>query len=262
MPLRITFRAIAILVLLAASYVAAVPAIAADKDELEIPDDAVPARYIENIDGDTIIVEMENQNGNLREYTVRMIGIDTPETNFSYGNEPECYGKEATNKTDSLLVTAEDDTVWLEADRRDKDPYGRLLRYVWYVSTIDDQVHFLNADLVAEGYALAKDYEPNTARQDDLDKAERSAITEGRGMWLECDASVSMDPELEEDGAPDDAPIDRTQTPVEDDPEAAFSMFETWTDAQDVLIEFPELAEYLDPDGNGIACQDYFNLGL
>jgi micrococcal nuclease len=230
--------------------------------EQAIPEDAVPARYIENIDGDTIIVEMENRSGNLREYTVRMIGIDTPETNFSYGNEPECYGKEATSKTDSLLVTAEDDIVWLEADRRDKDPYGRLLRYVWYVSTIDDEVHFLNADLVREGYALAKDYEPNTARQDELDDAEDAAITGGRGMWLACDASVSMDPSLEEDGAPDDAPIDRTQTPVEDDPEAACSMFDTWADAQDALIEFPELAEYLDPDGNGVACQDYFNLGI
>ena len=26
---------------------------------------------------------------------IRMIGIDTPETTYSYGNHPECYGEEA-----------------------------------------------------------------------------------------------------------------------------------------------------------------------
>lgn len=234
---------------------------AAARDELEIPEDAVPARYIENIDGDTIIVEMENRNGNLREYTVRMIGIDTPETNYSFGNVPECYGKEATNKTDSLLVTAEDDTVWLETDATDKDNYGRLLRYVWYVSEIDGKVHFLNRDLVFEGYALAKTYKPNTGRQDELDRAEEDAIRAGMGMWLTCDGSVSMDPSQETDGQPDDAPIDRTQVPVADDPEAACSFFETWDEAQETLDVFPELGDELDADGDGIACEVYFDVG-
>jgi micrococcal nuclease len=228
-------------------------------DVLEIPRDAEPARYIENIDGDTILVEMENRNGNTREYTVRMIGIDTPETNYSYGNEPECFGKEATNKTDSLLVTAEDDVVWLEMDESDKDPYGRLLRYVWYVSKIDGEVHFLNADLVREGYALAKTYEPDTSRQDELDDAEEDAIRASAGMWLECDASVSGDPS-KEDGSPDDAPIDRTQVPVEDDAEAACAIFDVYDDAQDLLDEFPDLAEVLDADGDGIACESYFDV--
>lgn len=225
---------------------------------LKLPEDAVPTRYVENIDGDTIVVEMANANGNLRKHTVRLIGIDTPETSYSYGNEPECYGKEATNKTDSVLVTAKDDTVWLETDVTDKDPYGRLLRYVWYESTIDDQVHFLNEDLVREGYALAKTYKPNTTRQDDLDDAEEAAIRDGRGLWLSCDASVSMDPTLEADGNPDDVPIDRTQTPVEADDEAACSFFGTQAEAQDLLAAFPELAGSLDPDGNGVACEAYF----
>jgi micrococcal nuclease len=229
-----------------------------DDEELEIPEDAQPARYVENIDGDTIIVEMENSSGNLREHKVRLIGTDTPENSYSFGNEPECYGQEATSKTDSVLVTAEDDTIWLEADEADRDPYGRLLRYVWYVSEIDGKVHFLNEDLVREGYALAKTYQPNVARQDELDDAEDAAIREGRGMWLECDASVSMDPSQEEDGEPDDAPIDRTQVPVEDEAEVACSMFDTYDEAQDLLDEFPELAEELDADGDGIACETYF----
>ncbi len=233
---------------------------AAKEPDLAIPEDAVPARYIENIDGDTIVVEMANKNGNLREYTVRMIGIDTPETNYSFGNEPECYGKEATSKTDSLLVTAIDDVVWLEKDVSDKDNYGRLLRYVWYESSIDQKVHLLNADLVREGYALAKTYRPNDSRQDELDEAEEDAITASAGMWLSCDGSVSADPSLETGGQPDQTPIDRTQTPVEDEEEAACSFFQTYDEAQDLFDFFPELADQLDPDGNGIACEDYFNV--
>jgi hypothetical protein len=133
------------------------------------------------------------------------------------------------------------------------------LRYVWYVSEIDGKVHLLNEELVAQGYALAKSYRPNTARQDDLDAAESSAIRGGRGMWLTCDGSVSMDPSLE-DGEPDDAPIDRTQTPVEVDEEAVCSLFEYYDEAQDFMDEYPEIAEELDPDGDGIACDSYFDL--
>lgn len=230
-----------------------------DKD-VDIPDAAVPTRYVETIDGDTIVVELANRNGNLREVTVRLIGIDTPETNYAYGNEPECYGKEATDKTDSLLVTAKDDTVWLEQDVTDKDSYGRLLRYVWYESAIDGEVHLLNADLVREGYALAKTYRPNTTRQGELDDAEDAAIRGGRGMWLSCDGSVGLDPTLEADGQPDDAPIDRTRTPVEEDEEAACSFFDTYDEAQDFLDEYPEIAEDLDPDGNGVARELYFGV--
>jgi endonuclease YncB( thermonuclease family) len=149
--------------------------------KLTITKDAEPARDVENIDGSTIVVEMANANGNLREYTARRIGIDTPQTSHA-------YGKEATSKTDSVLVTAEDDTVWLESDASDKGPYGHLPRYVWCKSTIDNRVHVLDADLVREGYALAKSYQPNTTRQDALDGAEEAAIRDGRGPWPTSDA--------------------------------------------------------------------------
>jgi len=134
------------------------------------------------------------------------------------------------------------------------------LRYVWYVSEIDGEVHFLNADLVRDGYALAKSYPPNTTRQDELDEAEDDAIRASNGMWLECDASVSGDPSNEQDGRPDDAPIDRTQEPVEENAEAACSMFDVYDEAQELLDEFPELASELDADGDGIACESYFDV--
>ena len=112
----------------------------------------------------------------------------------------------------------------------------------------------------AEGYALAKTYRPNTAYQDELDDAEEVAITEGRGMWLACDGSVSLDPTLEADGEPDADRIDRTLTPVTEDEDAVCSFFDTFDQAQDFLDAYPEVAEIIDPDGDGLACEAYFRV--
>ncbi|MGH2535068.1 MAG: thermonuclease family protein [Thermomicrobiales bacterium] len=254
----------AVTLLLVACFLAVLPVAALaqrdDEDELEIPNDAVPALFVDVIDGDTIIVEIEDEGGETVEETVRMIGIDTPETNYSFGNQPECYGDEATKKTESLLVAA-DGEIWLESDVSDRDQFDRLLRYVWYISEIDDEVHLLNEDLVREGYALARAYRPDTARQDELDAAERAAITNAAGLWLTCDASVSMDPDLEHEDGPDDVPIDRTKVPAEVEEDAACSFFDYFEQAQEFLAEYPELADILDPDFDGVACEDYFDVG-
>ena len=234
-------------------------ALAQNDQEREIPEDAEIAYFVEVVDGDTIRVEMLD-DGRAREETVRLIGIDTPETTYAYGNEPECYGKEATNKTESTLLAAEDE-IYLEADVEDEDDFGRLLRYVWYVSDVDGKPSLLNETLVAEGYALARTYRPNTKHQDWLDEAERRAISGGRGMWLTCDGSVSMDPDLEEpDGGPDEAPIDRTRTPVSIEEDAVCSLFDYFDEAQDALESYPVLSEILDTDGDGVACEGYFGV--
>ena len=242
---------------LMASLALALPVLAAptaaQEPEWQLPEDAEQVELVRVIDGDTFDVELIDSG---REERIRMIGIDTPETSDSFGNQPECYGEEATRRTESILVSA--DEIWISEDIDPEDDFDRLLRYVWYRSPIDDEVHFLNRELVAEGYALAKTYRPNTAYQDELDDAEEVAITEGRGLWLECDASVSMDPDEERDGQPDSDPIDRTKTPVEDDEDAVCSFFFNVDEAQDFLDEYPDLADLLDPDGDGLACEDYF----
>ncbi|MEZ4533052.1 MAG: thermonuclease family protein [Thermomicrobiales bacterium] len=222
-----------------------------------IPSDAVQVELIRVIDGDTIDVDFDLGPGEDRD-RIRMIGIDTPETNYSYGNEPECYGEEASKKTDSLLVASSE--IWVERDEDPVDNNDRLLRYVWYISEIDGKVHLLNEQLVAEGYATARYYAPNGLYQDRLDAAQDNAIREGRGMWTACDASVSLDPNLEDDNVPDTAPIDRTKTPVSDEEEIC-SFFDTWDEAYDFWLEFPELDSDFDPDGNGIPCDRYFDIG-
>ena len=167
---------------------------AAPLDGYDLPEDAVEARFVRVIDGDTFIAEIQ-KNGRWREETIRMIGIDSPETNNSYGNHPVCYGKEATRYADSILNTSP--RIWIESDKDDEDDFGRLLRYVWYENPASGNVSFLNEELVYEGYALAKDYRPNLTRQETLDQAEEDAISNANGMWLPCDRTVTMDPTQE-----------------------------------------------------------------
>src|SRR6478735_6828627 len=74
-----------------------------------------------------------------------------------------------------------------------------------------------------------------------------------------CNASVSLDPNLEDDNVPDTAPIDRTKTPVNDEEEVC-SFFDTWDEANDFYELYPELQSDLDPDGNGIPCDQSFDI--
>ena len=81
------------------------------------------ATVIDVADGDTIVVRVAGQ----RE-TVRLIGIDTPETKDP--DEPvQCFGPEATEATEALL--GQGTPVRLERDTEPRDQYGRLLAYVY-----------------------------------------------------------------------------------------------------------------------------------
>ncbi len=113
-------------------------------------------------DGDSIRVELDG-----REERVRLIGINTPE-------QGECFGDEARTLLADLVAGQQ---VSVSTDVDAYDQYGRILGYVW----IDDL--FVNAELVLEGAALSRDYEPNTTLQSFLDDAERIAQEAGSGMW-------------------------------------------------------------------------------
>ena len=120
------------------------------------------------IDGDTIEV---NIDGTI--YKVRYIGIDTPELD---DKRPEycALAQEATRYNRQLV---EGKTVRLEKDVSETDKYGRLLRYVYVNDT------FVNAELVRQGLAWAKAYEPDIKYQDILEKAEAQARKDGIGLW-------------------------------------------------------------------------------
>ena len=111
------------------------------------------------IDGDTI----ELANGS----RVRYLGIDTPELG-------ELYGAEASAKNKELV---EGKVVELQSGKRDQDQYDRLLRYV-YVDGV-----FVNAELVAQGYARAYIFDPDERYSQVLVQLEQYAKMSERGLW-------------------------------------------------------------------------------
>lgn len=125
------------------------------------------------VDGDTI----ELENG----WTVRLIGIDTPET-VDPRRPVGCFGKEASNKAKSLLSGK---VVILQKDVSETDKYGRLLRYV-FLPVEEGQLLFVNDYLVREGFAKVLTYPPDVKYNEQFRQAETEARENQRGLWGVC----------------------------------------------------------------------------
>ena len=111
------------------------------------------------IDGDTV----ELLDGR----RVRYLGIDTPEIG-------ERYYEEASDRNRELVGGK---TVELQCGNRDEDVYGRLLRYV-YIEGV-----FVNAELVAEGYARAYIFDHEERYSRVLLQLEQYAKLKKQGIW-------------------------------------------------------------------------------
>jgi micrococcal nuclease len=120
------------------------------------------------VDGDTIKVLVDGS-----EYTLRYIGIDTPES-VDPRRPVECFANEATEYNRSLV---EGKTVGLEKDISETDEFGRLLRYVWLGEEM------VNWKLVSEGYALAVTYPPDVKYADLFASLQAGARQAGVGLW-------------------------------------------------------------------------------
>ena len=131
--------------------------------------DPITARVERVIDGDTIHVRFEGKS-----YTVRLIGVDTPETKHPT-KAVQYFGREASAFTKAAL---EGKTVLLQKDRTGDtvDRYGRWLRYV-----LLDGDNF-NARLIRDGYAHAYRRFPFSKRTEFI-RLEEQARRRGIGLW-------------------------------------------------------------------------------
>ena len=120
-------------------------------------------------DGDTVKITPEIDG----EDRLRLIGVDTPETEPERGPEP--YGEEATRFTQRSL---EDQNITLEFDAEREDDYGRLLAYAY----LPDGSMF-NETLLREGYAQTATFPPNTRYLDRFEEAQEQAREAERGIW-------------------------------------------------------------------------------
>jgi micrococcal nuclease len=137
--------------------------------------DAIEARVVRVVDGDTIVASVEGE-----EQYVRYIGVDTPET-VKPGNPVECFGERASAENHRLV---EGRTVRLVFDRERRDSYGRLLAYVYTGGGAGGR--FVNAALIRGGYARTLAIAPNTAHARLLARLQARAGKAGRGLWGAC----------------------------------------------------------------------------
>lgn len=136
------------------------------------PPDGAPLYPVDHvIDGDTLIVDL----GEARE-TVRLIGIDAPETGDGR-TQLECFGREAQGEARRLLGGRR---VRLATDpsQDTRDRYDRLLAYVW----LEDGT-FVNLAMVETGYAFEYTYDLPYRYQRELRDAEARARETGAGLW-------------------------------------------------------------------------------
>lgn len=126
------------------------------------------------VDGDTIHARIDG-----RDETVRLIGIDTPET-VKPGTPVQCFGEEASKHTSALLPAGT--RIRLERDAEGRDDYGRLLAYVYRAG---DGL-FVNLALVRDGYAQLLTIPPNVAHVAELRAGADDARRQGRGLWSAC----------------------------------------------------------------------------
>ena len=133
--------------------------------------DGQSATVIRDIDGDTIVVNLDG-----RKETIRYLGINTPET-VDPRKPEQCFGHEASNRMKSLLTGGRVILV-ASPNREDRDKYGRLLRYVELPDGTD-----LNLKMLRDGYAYEYTYGTPYSRQDKYRAAEASARAANRGLW-------------------------------------------------------------------------------
>lgn len=123
------------------------------------------------VDGDTLKI---NLNGKAE--TLRLIGMDTPET-VDPRKPVQCFGKEASNKAKELLAGKK---ISIESDstQGDRDKYGRLLVYV----RRDDGL-FYNKHMIEQGYAHEYTYNLPYKYQTEFKAAQKAAQEALRGLW-------------------------------------------------------------------------------
>lgn len=106
------------------------------------------ATVIRVIDGDTIVVNLDG-----KEETVRLIGVDTPESVHPNTSKNTDAGVAASAFSKMYLGNS---TVELEFDVQERDKYNRLLAYVYCRNG-----EMFNEKLLRSGYASISTYPPN-----------------------------------------------------------------------------------------------------
>ena len=143
---------------------------------LPVPRGAQTARVVRHVDGDTVVLRGDGP-GPLasRPTRVRLLQVDTPEV---YG-EQECFGPQASQRTQELLPVGA--SVRVQADVHRQDRYGRTLLLLW-----DAQGRSIQEVLVHGGFARVLHVAPNDLALEELTAVQQAAEQAHRGLWAAC----------------------------------------------------------------------------
>jgi micrococcal nuclease len=143
---------------------------------LAVPSGAQQATVVRHTDGDTFVLRGIGVGPLPAQPTkVRLLEVDTPEVRPT----PACYGRQAADRTAELLPKGT--RVRVEADREERDRYGRALLYVWTA-----QGASLEEVLLREGYARVLYVRPNDRHLAHFRAVEAAARRAGAGLWSSC----------------------------------------------------------------------------
>ncbi|WP_245756943.1 thermonuclease family protein [Halogranum rubrum] len=205
------------------------------------------------IDGDTMEVRFPNGETD----TVRLLGVDTPETTLSRVSPDEFEGiSETTAGRDHLYnwgqkatQFAEDElegkqvTIVVDAQADRRGYYGRLLVYIYA-----DSENF-NKRLLTNGYARM--YDSSFSKRSAFRSAESTAQRTSTGLWDFEDTSTPIEAPRSEE--PDSSNSDIPPLPADGDYDC--SHFDTQEQAQQVLDDSSGDPHRLDGDDDGVACE-------
>ena len=200
-----------------------------DRDDrgLGLDPDATYVTDVEAVtDGDTVDVVLND-----REESIRVLGIDTPETSGNsrfervqewegiedvdyLGDEGDAASSYATGELDGETVE-----VFFDENEPVRDVFGRVLAYIRYDRNGDgsrDTVY--NRRAIEDGYS--RTYDSGLARHDELLAVETAARDAGRQVWRRSDPANSSeirDRDVEELFLPVGSSVVSTSGAVSDD---------------------------------------------
>lgn len=124
------------------------------------------------IDGDTVVVA----DAEGRKLTVRIIGIDTPETKHP-SKGVECWGPEATQFARDTL-NGQQVSVVADPTQDGTDRYGRILAYL-----VKPDGSNYSVEAARAGAARAYVYDDPPLASAEIAAAQRDAQAADRGLW-------------------------------------------------------------------------------
>lgn len=133
------------------------------------------------LDGDTFQIKIKKEI-----VTVRMLGIDTPET-VDPRKGIQCYGKQASDKTKEILLKKYV-TLMTDSSQNTTDKFGRILAYTYL-----EDGFFINKYLLEYGYAREYKYKVDYEKRKEFKDLESNAKKKKIGLWgSECNAKKEI----------------------------------------------------------------------